>query len=64
MDLLIIILWLILAAAAVETVYGFIKHQGILTVIGICVTLMCILGLILAINYADSITIIGEGMPA
>ena len=56
-------LWLILAAAVVETVYGLIKHQGILTVIGVCVALMCILGLILATNYADSITIISEGMP-
>lgn len=63
MDLLIILLWLILAASVVEAVYGLIKHEKFLTVIGICVAVMCILGLILGTTYADSITITGEGMP-
>ena len=62
MNLLIVILWILLAISLCETVYGIYKKTGVLITIGVLVALMCALGLILATGYADSITITGEGM--
>lgn len=62
MDLLIIILWVLLAAAIIEMIYGIVKKTGILVLIGIVIAVMCALGLILAMGYADAVTITGEGI--
>jgi len=62
MDLLIIILWLLLGAAIIEMIYGIVKKTGILVFTGIVIAVMCALGLILAMGYADAVTITGEGI--
>ena len=63
MDLLVVVLWILLGAAVIETMLGIKKRSGALIVIGLLVAVMCALGLMLAINFADSIYITGEGMP-
>lgn len=62
MELLIVVLWLLLAISLAEIVYGIYKKAGILIAVGALVMLMCALGLILAMGYSDSITIVGEGI--
>ncbi|MBQ4090057.1 MAG: hypothetical protein IJC56_09325 [Clostridia bacterium] len=61
MSILIVFLWILLAAAAVEIVYGAVKRSGFLVTVGVVVALMCALGLYLAICCADSIYLTGTG---
>jgi len=62
MSLLIVFLWILLAISIIEAICGVVKKSGVLITVGIIVAIMCALGLVLAMNYADSITITGEGM--
>ena len=61
MKILIVFLWALLIASAVEAVYGIAKKSVFLIVTGCIVAVMCALGLYLAIYCADSIYITGGG---
>lgn len=61
MSILIAFMWVLLAASAIEIIYGAVKRSGFLVTIGIVVAVMCALGLYLAICCADSIYLTGSG---
>lgn len=61
MRILIVFLWLLLAAAVIEAIHGVVKKSGFLIVMGCIVAVMCALGLYLAICCADSIYLTGTG---
>ena len=61
MKILIVFLWILLAAAVGEIIHGAVKKSAFLIVIGCIVAIMCALGLYLAICCADSIYLTGTG---
>ena len=61
MSILIAFMWVLLAASAIEIIYGAVKRSGFLVTIGIVVAVMCALGLYLAICCSDSIYLTGSG---
>lgn len=61
MKILIVFMWMLLAAAVVEIVHGIVKKSAFMIVIGAVVALMCALGLYLAICCADSVYLTGTG---
>ena len=61
MTILIVFLWALLAAAAIEIIYGAVKRSRFLITVGVIVAVMCALGLYLAICCADSIYLTGTG---
>ena len=61
MKILIVFLWLLLAAAVVEVTHGVVKKSAFLIIMGGIVAVMCALGLYLAICCADSIYLTGSG---
>ena len=61
MKILIVFLWLLLAAAVVEVIHGVVKKSAFLIIMGGIVAVMCALGLYLAICCADSIYLTGSG---
>jgi len=62
MSLLIVFLWILLAISLIEVICGVVKKSGVLITVGIIVAVMCALGIILAMNYAESIIITGDGI--
>lgn len=61
MNILIIFLWALLAASAIEIICGLVKRSRFLITVGLVVAVMCVLGLYLAICCADSIYLTGTG---
>lgn len=61
MNILVMFLALLAAAALGEMIYGICKRSGFLACVGAVVLIMCALGLYLAICCVDSIYITGPG---
>ena len=62
MSLLSVILIILIAIAAAETVYGIVKKSSALVAVGLVVAVMCALALYLALCCVDSIYITGPGL--